>query len=402
MKWSTYALIALAIATAFLGVTLWRAEQARQTGQTQLAHARRQLDQLEANLRAARQGQADEHQRLLGLDSELGETKTQLTAAESRVVMLARDLAAAQAKPAAELEASKRELATLRGSWLPPDKIAAYEAKVADLQRELATRSAAAPAGATSTPVSPAIEQERLAWQKALASHDATEQALRTQIDSLTKDLANAQAADDRSIQLAAAAETIATLRRQLAQTPSPLSASADEKNSPRVAAATARGDALAQQLNDAQHALATASEQARASTAQIATLTRDLEAARAAVIPPATITHYQEMIAALEQQLAKIQGGRTLLPGGAAAAFTSAPRSPSVVNVGPQNAFVVLNIGSAHGAHQNQTLTICRGTEILAQVQISEVREHFSIAQVQPDSLRGTLQKGDTALIAN
>lgn len=402
MKWPSYVLVALAIATAFLGVAQWRTEQARREAQTQLAAARLQLDRLEADLRAARQGQADEHQRLLGLDTELGETKTQLTAAEGRVVVLSRDLTEAKTRPAADLAALQQELESLRATWLPPDKIATYEAQVAELTHELATRRAAAPPIASTDLPSPAIEQERATWQKALADHNATEQALRGQIDSLTRDLTTAKAAADHSLQLASAEETIAALRRQLAQPPPPPTAPDPDKLQQRLAAATIRGDELAQQLADAQQALATAAARDRASTEQLAALGRELTDARASAVPASVVTHFQATIATLEQQLAKLQGGRALLPAAATAAFTSGPRSPSVVNVGPQNAFVVLNIGSAHGVRLNQAVTISRGSETLARVSISEVREHFSIAQVQPDSLRGTLQKGDTALIAH
>ena len=47
-----------------------------------------------------------------------------------------------------------------------------------------------------------------------------------------------------------------------------------------------------------------------------------------------------------------------------------------------------------------NQRLSVSQGTEIVATVLISDVRTNFSIAQVQPDTLRGDLHKGDSALL--
>ena len=44
--------------------------------------------------------------------------------------------------------------------------------------------------------------------------------------------------------------------------------------------------------------------------------------------------------------------------------------------------------------------MDIRRGTKQLATVQISDVRENYSIAQVRPDSLRDSLQKGDLATL--
>jgi hypothetical protein len=66
------------------------------------------------------------------------------------------------------------------------------------------------------------------------------------------------------------------------------------------------------------------------------------------------------------------------------------------VVRVGPADAFVVLNYGAADGAHPQAIIRLQRGTSELAQVQISDVRPRFSLAQVLPDTLKGQLQTGD------
>jgi hypothetical protein len=69
-------------------------------------------------------------------------------------------------------------------------------------------------------------------------------------------------------------------------------------------------------------------------------------------------------------------------------------------VSVGPENAFVVLNYGSARGAQIDQRFAVRSGSDLLATVRISDVRSQFSIAQVEPDSLRGVLHKGDLAVL--
>ena len=73
---------------------------------------------------------------------------------------------------------------------------------------------------------------------------------------------------------------------------------------------------------------------------------------------------------------------------------------SAAVMSVGPDNAFVVLNYGANRGAQVGQRFAIRSGSDLLATVSLSDVRSQFSIAQVEPDSLRGVLHKGDLALL--
>lgn len=73
-----------------------------------------------------------------------------------------------------------------------------------------------------------------------------------------------------------------------------------------------------------------------------------------------------------------------------------AAPAPHQVVRVGPSDTFVVLDYGAAHGARLHAIMRLQRGTSELAQVQISDVRPHFSLAQVVPGTLKGQLQTGD------
>jgi len=79
----------------------------------------------------------------------------------------------------------------------------------------------------------------------------------------------------------------------------------------------------------------------------------------------------------------------------------THRSRSAQVVSVGPSSAFVIINYGAAHGALPRQEMRIMRGTDTVARVHISDVREQYSIAQVLPDSLSGVLHKGDSAVLS-
>jgi hypothetical protein len=79
---------------------------------------------------------------------------------------------------------------------------------------------------------------------------------------------------------------------------------------------------------------------------------------------------------------------------------FTNRAGRATVLSVGPGNAFVVLNFGTARGARPGHRLQISQAGRLLATVQISDARSQFSVAQVEPDSLRGVLQKGDEAVL--
>lgn len=134
--------------------------------------------------------------------------------------------------------------------------------------------------------------------------------------------------------------------------------------------------------------------------------LTRELAVARAVPISPERIAAFQATIADLEDQLAQARLTPPVAPAVVEAPRTDAiltthrSRHASVASVGPSSAFVVLNYGAAHGALPEQQLIIQRGTDELARVLISDVRDQYSIAQVRPDTLRGALHKGDLAVL--
>lgn len=151
------------------------------------------------------------------------------------------------------------------------------------------------------------------------------------------------------------------------------------------------------------QRQIATLEETVGSSRESIETLSSELQAvqqklveARAATVSLESVAAYQTAIKELQAKLDQVTPPAPTMP----ILSTNRSRSTRVVSVGPSNAFVVLNYGSAHGALPMQKMLIERGTNVLATVLISDVRENYSIAQVSPDSLRGTLQKGDLATI--
>jgi len=175
------------------------------------------------------------------------------------------------------------------------------------------------------------------------------------------------------------------------------------------LAAAQARTTQLNQELagtqrdlSDTRRVLALYEDTVRALGEEVGALQQDLASIQSSHAPPETILAYKQTIGELERQLATARNGAAVTgtAGASTAVFTSRAGRATVLNVGPQNAFVVLNFGSARGAALGQKLTIAQGTAVIATVLISDVRANFSIAQVLPDTLRGVLQKGDSALL--
>jgi septal ring factor EnvC (AmiA/AmiB activator) len=183
---------------------------------------------------------------------------------------------------------------------------------------------------------------------------------------------------------------TTATLDRELAD------------NRAKLSAAEQRVAQTAQDLIDTKSVLAVYEATTRALGDEVAALRQDLDESRASNASPEAVQAYKATIAELEKQLAVAKNGATLTPGtgGSTAVFASRAGRATILTVGPQSAFVVLNFGSARGAKLGQKLTVSQGPNEVATIAISDVRANFSVAQVLPDSLRGVLQKGDSALL--
>ena len=196
---------------------------------------------------------------------------------------------------------------------------------------------------------------------------------------------------------LASANEQNGTLKANLAATYTELAATKEKLSSSEL-----RATVLDHDLTQAKTLLSIQEQNARALAAEVSSLRRDLDDAHNSAATPEAVAAYKNTIAELERQLANARNGAAApsAAGASTAVFTSRSGRATVLTVGPQSAFVVLNFGSARGARLGQKLEVSQGTQIVATVLISDVRANFSVAQVQPDTLRGVLQKGDSALL--
>lgn len=203
--------------------------------------------------------------------------------------------------------------------------------------------------------------------------------------------------ADQLAADLAAASGANTALTAKLAASDADLGTTKT-----KLAASEARTALLDRDLAQTKNLLSLQEQNTRAFASEVASLKSDLADARAASASPESVAAYKNTIAELERQLALSANGAAAptAAGAATAVFASRAGRAAVVSVGPASAFVVLDFGAERGAQVGQQLSISRGTEIVATTLISDVRPHFSIAQVQPDSLHGALQKGDSALL--
>jgi hypothetical protein len=148
----------------------------------------------------------------------------------------------------------------------------------------------------------------------------------------------------------------------------------------------------LSRELDDARTRLTAREQHEVALLAELAELRS--QQASPPFAAPADSESSARRIRDLEEQLAGLLT-RALDAPSADAAF-------SVVQVGPREAFVVIDYGSATGARPGEILRLLRGTGELARLQISDAREHFSVAQVLPLPRKEQLQTGDLVVLAH
>ncbi|MDP3069089.1 MAG: hypothetical protein Q8N18_02320 [Opitutaceae bacterium] len=203
---------------------------------------------------------------------------------------------------------------------------------------------------------------------------------------------------------LAAAHEQAGVLKARVALLDTDLTATRAALDTTRTQLTTAdtRAQQLDRDLGQAKDVLAFYEATARALTDDVAALQRDLADSRASNASPDAVAAYKSTITELERQLATARNGAAApaTAGASTAVFASRAGRATVLTVGPGNAFVVLNFGEARGAKLGHKLTISQGTNTVATVQISDLRTNFSVAQVLPETLRGVLQKGDSAVL--
>ena len=180
-----------------------------------------------------------------------------------------------------------------------------------------------------------------------------------------------------------------------------------------KTTTAESRSTQLSRDVSQLRNQLTAKDDAEQSLNREISQLKRELAQAKlsAAAASPEEIDGYKATIATLQARVTELEAGRgsvATLPnttagkaGAAASSTTPSDLKGEVVSIGAQNAFVILNVGSAKGVQAGQNFTIARNGNTVATAQISSVQENFSIAQVAANSIRGGLNKGDTAALA-
>ena len=203
---------------------------------------------------------------------------------------------------------------------------------------------------------------------------------------------------------LAQANEQSGALKSQLQAASASIAESRTHLDAARAqaTAAEARATQTATELAQAKAVVGLYEQTSRALAEDLEILRQDMATLRATHATPETVEAYKGTISELEKQLASARSGTAAprVAGASTAVFTNRAGRATVLSVGPQNAFVVLNFGSARGAKLGHKLVVSQGDTPVATVTISDVRNNFSVAQIIPDTVKAALQKGDEAVL--
>lgn len=179
-----------------------------------------------------------------------------------------------------------------------------------------------------------------------------------------------------------------------------------------RASAAETRSTQLSREIAQLKNQVTAKEDAEQALNREVSQLKRELAQSKlsASAATPEEVEGYKANIATLQARITELESNRGTVAGlpnttggtsaapqaGAAAGLTA-----EVVSIGAQNAFVVLNVGSAQGVQAGQSFNITRDGAAVATAQVSSVQDNFAIAQIASGSLRNGLLKGDKAVLA-
>lgn len=188
-----------------------------------------------------------------------------------------------------------------------------------------------------------------------------------------------------------------------------------------RATSLRARLDTTQENLREAQSNLRTANQEIASLTDERDNLNRALAESRRSLErlqddTNAQIANFRSRISSLENQLEDAQTSEPdefMANGGFGTPERDTPETPTpvvaegpirgtILSVGPQNSFVVLNAGTMQGLIGNPRVMIIRDSQSIGEAVVSRIDDELAIAQIQPRSVRGTIQVGDSFRINN
>ena len=139
-----------------------------------------------------------------------------------------------------------------------------------------------------------------------------------------------------------------------------------------------------------------------------LADLKKEMAELRANSISLDKATEYETEIASLEARILQLKNSQpTSSTSSLADTYRNLKAAPGGLNgqiltVGPQSSFVVINLGYTSGVRLDHLLEIQRDGKLVANIQVTEVKENLSIARILPESMATDPETGDLVLSGN
>lgn len=139
-----------------------------------------------------------------------------------------------------------------------------------------------------------------------------------------------------------------------------------------------------------------------------LADLKKEMAELRANSISLDKATEYEQEIASLEASILQLKNSQpTPTTSSLADTYRNLKMAPDGLNgqiltVGPQSSFVVINLGYTSGVRLDHLLEIQRDGKLVANIQVTEVKENLSIARILPESMATDPETGDLVLSGN
>ncbi|MEC7906566.1 MAG: hypothetical protein VYC82_05020 [Verrucomicrobiota bacterium] len=139
-----------------------------------------------------------------------------------------------------------------------------------------------------------------------------------------------------------------------------------------------------------------------------LADLKKEMAELRANSISLDKATAYEQEIASLEARILQLKNSQatasTVSLSDTYRTLKTAPGglSGQILTVGPKSSFVVINLGYISGVRLDHLLEIQRDGKLVANIQVTEVKENLSIARILPESMENDPETGDIVISGN
>ena len=139
-----------------------------------------------------------------------------------------------------------------------------------------------------------------------------------------------------------------------------------------------------------------------------LADLKKEMAELRANSISLDKATEYEQEIASLEARILQLKNSQATTPTVSLSnTYRNLKTAPNGLNgqiltVGPKSSFVIINLGYTSGVRLDHLLEIQRDGKLVANIQVTEVKENLSIARILSESMATDPETGDIVISGN